>query len=103
MELALLAWFVLFPILSGIIASKKGRSVVGWVLLGLLFGVFSFLVLIFLPENRPAVEAQSLAPQSRGYRQRSWFQMGFTLNATLVIGFGIRWNPNLVENRQAAS
>ncbi|MYC97211.1 MAG: zinc ribbon domain-containing protein [Caldilineaceae bacterium SB0661_bin_32] len=60
MELALLAWFVLFPILSGIIASKKGRSVVGWVLLGLLFGIFSFLVLIFLPENRPAMEAQSL-------------------------------------------
>ncbi|MXZ19067.1 MAG: AAA family ATPase [Caldilineaceae bacterium SB0665_bin_25] len=38
----------------------EGRSVVGWVLLGLLFGVFSFLVLIFLPENRQAMEAQSL-------------------------------------------
>ncbi|MDE0630487.1 MAG: hypothetical protein OXH73_03195 [Caldilineaceae bacterium] len=103
MELALLAWFVLFPILSGIIASKKGRSVVGWVLLGLLFGIFSFLVLIFLPENRQAVEAQYLASHLRSCRQRSWFQRGFTLKAALVIGFGIRWNPNLVENRQAAS
>ena len=60
MEIMVLAWFVVFPILSGIIASKKGRSVIGWVLLGLLFGIFSFLVLIFLPANQQAVEAQSL-------------------------------------------
>jgi len=37
MELVLLAWFVIFPILCGIVAKNKGRSVWGWVALGFLF------------------------------------------------------------------
>jgi hypothetical protein len=48
-------WHLLIIILllmtcgNGVIASRKNRSVVGWVILGLMFNPIAFVVLLFLP------------------------------------------------------
>lgn len=45
--IALIVW-VACAIACGVIASNKGRNVAGWVVLGILFGIFAVLVLAFL-------------------------------------------------------
>src|SRR2546423_440172 len=47
--LVMCLWFCLFTVGSGLLAARKRRSVGGWVVLGLLFGLFAFVVLLFLP------------------------------------------------------
>src|SRR5438445_4600444 len=47
--LAMCLWFFLFTVGSGLLAARKRRSVGGWVVLGLLFGLFAFVVLLLLP------------------------------------------------------
>src|ERR671933_69587 len=42
-------WFLVFPVGSGLLAARKRRSVGAWVALGLLFGLFAFVVLLLLP------------------------------------------------------
>lgn len=37
---------------NGVIAYRKGRSIIGWVILGLMFNPFAFIVLLFLPSNK---------------------------------------------------
>ena len=36
---------------NGIIANHKGRSVAGWVILGLMFNPIALVVLLFLPSR----------------------------------------------------
>jgi hypothetical protein len=42
-------WFVVFPIGSGLLAARKRRSVSAWVALGVLLGLFAFVMLLVLP------------------------------------------------------
>src|SRR5918912_427368 len=42
-------WFFVFPVGSGLLAARKRRSVGAWVVLGVLFGLFAFVVLLLLP------------------------------------------------------
>ena len=37
---------------NGFIASRKNRSVVNWVILGLMFNPIAFVVLLFLPSRK---------------------------------------------------
>jgi hypothetical protein len=37
---------------NGFIASRKNRSVVGWVILGVMFNPIAFVVLLFLPSRK---------------------------------------------------
>lgn len=38
-----------FAILSAIIGGSKGRSAIGWLLLGIVFGVFALIAVIAMP------------------------------------------------------
>src|SRR2546430_2251829 len=49
MWLVMCLWFFLFTVGSGLLAARKRRSVGGWVVLGLSFGLFAFVVLLLLP------------------------------------------------------
>ena len=52
MTMALLVmcwWFFLFAVGSGLLAARKRRSVIAWVALGMLFGLFAFVVLLLRP------------------------------------------------------
>src|SRR5262249_52464825 len=56
MGLSIWHWLVLAVIATivanGFIARHKGRSVAGWVVLGLLFNPIAFVVLLCLPSER---------------------------------------------------
>ncbi len=49
----LMLW-IFFAILCGILANNKGRSVAGWVVLGLFFGIFSAIIVAVLPSLKAA-------------------------------------------------
>lgn len=42
---------ILWPVICGIIAKNKNRSVVGWVMAGIFFGVFAVIVLAVLQKS----------------------------------------------------
>ena len=45
---------ILCPILCGIAAAKKGRSIAGWAVLGVFFGVIALALLLLLPARQNA-------------------------------------------------
>jgi hypothetical protein len=47
----ILGWFIVLPIVAGILASNKKRNVAGWVVSTFIFGIFALVILIVLPEN----------------------------------------------------
>jgi hypothetical protein len=47
--------------LTAVIASRRGRSTLRWIILGLLLGAWALGAVLILPENRPA--PPSPAPQ----------------------------------------
>lgn len=47
--LAVLMFWFAFAIITAIVASAKGRSGFLWLILGTVFGVFAFLVIIVIP------------------------------------------------------
>jgi hypothetical protein len=51
MELVVLWLF--FAVLTPIVATAKGRSGVGWFLLGLVFGLLALIVVVVLPSLKP--------------------------------------------------
>lgn len=60
----LMLFAILFWLLCGLTASvvgiSKGRSGFGWFLLGFLFGPFSFVMILGMPEDRPAKEQHAI-------------------------------------------
>ena len=48
----LLILVLVTTVANGVIAQRKGRSIVGWVVLGLMFNPFAFIVLLFLPSQK---------------------------------------------------
>lgn len=60
----LLLFWILFAIFTGVVANNKGRNVVGWVVLGLLFGIFALIIVAVLPKlenGQPVPVAKSTA------------------------------------------
>jgi hypothetical protein len=62
---AIIAGWVFVALLCAVIARRKGRTSVGWALLGLAFGVFALVLVVALPtttrreaERRLAVERE---------------------------------------------
>lgn len=53
----ILVIWVVFAILTAVVASNKGRSGIGWLLLGLVFGIFA-LILVALLSNQKTVAAR---------------------------------------------
>lgn len=45
MKMELVALWVFFAILTAVIAAGKNRSVIGWALLGLIFGIFATIII----------------------------------------------------------
>ena len=52
--------WLLFGIISSIVATSKGRSGCGWFILGILLGPFGFILALIVSANRPEVEAQAV-------------------------------------------
>jgi hypothetical protein len=49
-------FWIFWTVLCGIIANNKNRNVIGWVLIGLIFGIFAVIILALLPK----IEHESL-------------------------------------------
>lgn len=47
MELALI--WIMFGVTAAVIATSKGRSFIGWLILGLLFGIFALVAVCAMP------------------------------------------------------
>ena len=45
-----LLFWILWAVCCGILANNKNRNVVGWSILGLLFGIFSLIIIACLPK-----------------------------------------------------
>jgi len=46
----LLVW-IFFAAVSAIVANNKNRNAVGWLFLGLIFGIFAFIIILVLPKT----------------------------------------------------
>ena len=58
----IIVW-LLFGVISAVVATNKGRSGRGWFALGVLLGPFGFILALVVSPNRPAVEAQAVRAQ----------------------------------------
>jgi hypothetical protein len=56
-DVAAVALLVLLAVFTSRTASRRGRSRLTWFLLSLLFGPIALLVLVLLPDLRPAAAA----------------------------------------------
>lgn len=59
-------WLIMAVLAAGI-ASHKGRSVGGWFIIGLVFGIFAVIVVAVLSSNKPAAvfaEAEAPTPET---------------------------------------
>ena len=45
-----LLFLILWAVCCGILANNKNRNVIGWFVLGTLFGIFSLIILACLPK-----------------------------------------------------
>ena len=52
-------WF-LFGIISAVVASSKGRSGCGWMLLGFFLGPLGLILALVMPKNEEAMEKKAL-------------------------------------------
>ena len=68
---AALFWFIFCPVFCGVVASNKNRNVVGWVLMGLLFGIFSFIWILILPTVQPPAKPAPASPKPASTAQEA--------------------------------
>jgi hypothetical protein len=59
MEVAIVIW-ILFGIITAVVAANKGRSACGWFILGVLLGPFGLILSLVVAGNQPAVEKQAI-------------------------------------------
>ena len=55
----LIGW-LLFGVVSAVVAVNKGRSGCGWFALGVLLGPFGFILALVVPKNQEAVETKTV-------------------------------------------
>jgi hypothetical protein len=58
MEIAIV--WLLFGVVSAVIASKKGRSGCGWFILGILLGPFGLILALVVSKDEDAVENKAI-------------------------------------------
>ena len=56
----LLFFWVIFGIISAVVASNKGRSGCGWFILGVLLGPLGIILILVMPKNQSAVEKKAV-------------------------------------------
>ena len=59
MEFAVITW-ILFGIVTAVVAANKGRSACGWFVLGVLLGPFGLILSLVVAKNQPAVERAAI-------------------------------------------
>lgn len=52
--------WILFGVVSAVVAANKGRSGCGWFLLGVLLGPFGFILSLIVPKDQQAVEREAV-------------------------------------------
>ena len=52
--------WLLFGVISAVVASNKGRSGCGWFLLGVLLGPFGFILALVVSKNQEAVDRSAV-------------------------------------------
>jgi len=52
--------WLLFGIMSAVVASNKGRSGCGWFTLGVLLGPFGFILVLVVPKNQKVIEKEAV-------------------------------------------
>jgi hypothetical protein len=55
----LIVW-ILFGVVSAVVASNKGRNGCGWFILGILLGPFGFILSLVVPKDQQAVEKEAV-------------------------------------------
>lgn len=55
----LVIW-LLFGVISGVVATNKGRSGCGWFLLGVLFGPFALIASLVVPADKQVMDAEKI-------------------------------------------
>ncbi|TCP80826.1 hypothetical protein C8J31_11467 [Rhizobium sp. PP-CC-2G-626] len=60
----LITW-IICGIVTGIIASSKGRTGVGWFLIGSLLGIFGLILIACLPSLRSSPQSTQALPEHR--------------------------------------
>lgn len=58
MEIAII--WLLFGIVTTVVATNKGRSGCGWFILGVLLGPFGFILSLVVRKNEPVVEREAV-------------------------------------------
>jgi len=56
---------VIFGVICAVVANSKGRSVVAWLLLGFLFGLFSLIILLLLSDLKKEQAERDYSEQER--------------------------------------
>ena len=54
--MAILIIWLLFGVVSAVVASNKGRSGCGWFALGVILGPFGFILALIVPKNEAATD-----------------------------------------------
>ena len=55
-----LVLWILFGVVSAVVANKKGRSGCGWFIIGVLLGPFGFILALVVSKDQKVVEAQAV-------------------------------------------
>lgn len=53
--LSLLVWLIV-AVVTAIIAARKNRSFIGWLIIGLILPIVGFILVLVLPEGQPVNE-----------------------------------------------
>jgi len=56
----IIGW-LLFGIISAVVASTKGRSGCGWFILGVFLGPFGLILSLVVPKNKPIIEKEAIS------------------------------------------
>ena len=63
-EGSVLIWLVL-AIVTAFLAAKKNRSFIGWLIIGLIFPLIGFIMILVLPEEAPIEVPEGGAKQTK--------------------------------------
>ncbi|MCL2648427.1 MAG: DUF4339 domain-containing protein [Phycisphaerales bacterium] len=62
---------IICAVICGMIASSKGRNIVGWAVLGFLFGIFSLIIVACLPNLKEQQQKERyIAEENRRLREQ---------------------------------
>ena len=59
-EGSMILWLVL-AIVTAFLAARKNRSFLGWLIIGLIFPLIGFVLILVMPEEKPLEESGSTA------------------------------------------